>query len=268
MKRSSRFMRGRRFVFKTGFTMVELLVSMAITSIIMVTLLSLIGQSTDTYTNTQRAVNSLSQARAFMQFFEKEISTNLASTYLLWKETTSSDTKTPDQSDKLLFFRTLTDDEQTTADPGDIGTTYYYVATTSDIGSAESPKLYRQALGPKESQELIEKDTGLTFPAQKPTQTQADAAGTNLTPDEAILYNVLGFSAQPQYRDSAGELQDWNSTLSVSPSVILLNIRFIDDSSSGRFKTKAQWDALAAADEDSKDFSLIRTFTRTIILAE
>ena len=63
--------------------MIELLVAMAITSIIMVTLFSLVGQSTTSYTQTQRAVNAVSQARAFIQFFDRELSTRLPGTPMI-----------------------------------------------------------------------------------------------------------------------------------------------------------------------------------------
>lgn len=242
--------------------MMELLVSMAITSILMITLLSLVGQSTDSYTRTQKAVNSLSQARAFMQFFEKEISTNLPDTHLLYEKTENSSQESPVNSDKLLFIRTLSTDEETDTDPGDIGTTHYYVAITADRGSAVSPKLYRQILGSEKTQELIEAGDGIAFPAQNPSGAT--------DPDEPLVYNVIDFTAQPKYRDSTGALLEWDDTLDEAPVVIDLTIRFVDDSTGERFKTKAKWDALAqdATDTDSANYSLIQTFSRTIAIGE
>ncbi len=47
--------------FLRGFTLIELLVSMAITTVLMLALFSLVGQSTTSYTQTQRAVNTVSR---------------------------------------------------------------------------------------------------------------------------------------------------------------------------------------------------------------
>ncbi len=241
-----------------GFTLIELLVAMAITSIIMVTLFSLVGQSTTSYTQTQRAVNAVSQARAFMQFFDRELSTRLPGTPLIHMAATPYD--------RIAFVRVLTGDEQAafenppssaTADPGDLGTCAYYVDFSPDIGNTESPKLFRKILGPKTTQESFLVTTGTPpFPPADPTT------------DEPIIHNILGFEARPQYRDPAdGQLKDWTATTTEPPSLIMLEIRFIDDSSAQRYKTRAEWTRLSSAPRDN-ELQLIRTFTRNITIAK
>lgn len=234
--------------------MIELLVAMAITSIIMVTLFSLVGQSTTSYTQTQRAVNSVSQARAFIQFFDREISTRLPGTPLLHES---------ESSDRLAFVRALTADESNDEDPGDLGTSIYYVDFSDDGTRGESPKLFRKNLGPEETQDLIEEGSTPAFPATDPST------------DEQIIPNVLTFLATPMYRDSAtGDLEEWDDTpdpitgeAKDPPSVIELSITFIADSSAQRFKTRSEWTRLTTSPRDS-ELELIRTFTRNIAIAK
>lgn len=233
--------------------MIELLVAMAITSIIMLVLLSLVGQSTTGYTQTQRAVNTLSQARAFMQFFDREISTRLPSTPLIYE--TVKESGGPSTSDKVAFIRAIPQDEQSTTSPGDLGTSIYYVDFTADSGNALSPKLFRKTLNPDDTQTLLESGTTPPLPALSPAT------------DEPIIPNVLKFQAKPKYRNASGKLVDWTSSSTEPPSVIHVLVIFIDESSARRFRTQAEWDRLASTPHDTER-QLIRTFNRSIAIAK
>ena len=233
--------------------MVELLIAMAITSIIMVALFSLVGQSTDSYTRTQRAVNTISQARAFIQFFGRELSTRLPGTPLIHEKGAGDGVEA---SDKIAFVRAVSSDEQQAAMPGDLNLVSYRVAFTQDSPNAESPKLFRAARRPVETQTFLEITGTPAFPADDPAL------------DEAIVANVIGFTAQPRfYSGSPPVLEDWTESSPEPPSVIELTIRFIDDSSAQRFRTRADWDRLADSPRDS-EIQLIRTFTRSIAIAK
>lgn len=233
--------------------MIELLVGMAITSIIMVALFSLVGQSAESYTRTQRAVNTISQARAFIQFFGRELSTRLPDTPMI-HEIGSGDGV--EASEKIAFVRSISIDEQQAATPGDLNLVSYRVAFTQDAPNLESPKLFRAARNPKETQTFLKTPGTPSFPADSP----------NL--DEAIVANVIGFTAQPRfYIGSPPVLEDWTATSPEPPCIIELTIRFIDDSSAQRFRTREDWDRLADAPQDS-EIPLIRSFTRSIAIAK
>lgn len=239
--------------YHRGFSMIELLIGMAITSIIMVALFSLVGQSTDSYTRTQRAVNTISQARAFIQFFGRELSTRLPGMPMIHEKGSGGGVE---DSEKIAFVRAVSADEQQAATPGDLNLVSYRVAFTQDTPNAESPKLFRAARNPEETQTFLENPGTPSFPADNPAL------------DEAILANVIGFTAQPRfYSGSPPVLEDWTATSPEPPSVIELTIRFIDDSSSLRFRTRADWDRLAESPRDS-EIQLIRSFTRSIAIAK
>jgi type II secretory pathway pseudopilin PulG len=234
--------------------MVELLIAMAITSIIMLALFSLVGQSTDSYTRTQRAVNTISQSRAFIQFFGRELSTRLPGTPMLHEKATSSGVV--EASEKIAFVRAVSSDEQQAAKPGDLNLVSYRVAFSQDTTNVESPKLFRAARNPALTQTFLETAGTPAFPAADPTL------------DEAIVANVLGFTAKPRfYAGSPPVLTDWTATSPQPPSVIELRIRFIDDSTARRFKTRAEWDRLATSPRENER-QFIRTFTRTIAIAK
>lgn len=254
IRRSILEVRCSMFPKAKAFLLIELLVAMAITSIIMVTLFSLLGQSTTNYTQTQRAVNAVSQSRAFIQFFDRELSTRLPGTPLIHeKESTATG---PTSSDRIAFVRALTQDEFDDADPGDLSTSVYYVDFSDDGKRGESPKLFRKNLGPKETQKLIEEGATPQFPT------------VNATTDEPIIPNVISFKAVPMFRDiTDGELKEWDDTSLQPPSVVELSITFIDDSSAQRFKMKSEWDRLATSPRDT-ELQLIRTFTRNIAIAK
>lgn len=224
---------------------------MAITSTIIMTLLSVVGQSTETYTRTQRALNTLSQARAFMQFFEREISTRLPETPILHEIENA-----PSISDKFAFVRTISLDEQTTTTPGDLGTSFYYVAFTPTIGSDLAPRLFRKVLNPEQTQALLEAPASPVLPT------------ADISSDEAIIDNILSFQARPKFADTtSGELTDWDENSTQPPSAIELTIRFIDESSARRFTSESDWNRLASSPTESEK-SLIQSFSRTIAIAK
>jgi hypothetical protein len=229
--------------------MVELLIGMAITAVIMLALFSLVGQSTESYTRTQRAVNTVSQARAFIQFFGRELSTRLPGTPIIHEK----DGGGVESSEKIAFVRAVSADEQQAATPGDLNLVSYRVAFTQDAPNIESPKLFRAARNPELTQTFLETSGTPTFPADEPAL------------DEPIVANVIGFTARPRFY-SGTSLEDWTDNSPEPPSVIELSIRFLADSTAQRFRTRADWDRLADSPRDN-ELELIRTFTRTIAIA-
>jgi len=234
--------------------MVELLIVMTISSIIILTLLSFVSQATDSYARTQRAVNTISQARAFVQFFGRELSTRLPGTPMIHENATGIGVV--ESSEKIAFVRAVSNDEQEAAKPGDLNLVSYRVDFSQDSGSAESPKLFRAARDPVLTQTFLESADASSFPDDDPAL------------DEPIVVNVIGFTAKPRfYTGSPPVLTDWTSASPQQPSVIELTIRFIDDSTAQRFKTRTDWDRIATSPRvNEKQF--IRTITRTVAIAK
>jgi prepilin-type N-terminal cleavage/methylation domain-containing protein len=238
--------------YHRGFTVVELLIAMAITSILMIVLLSIVGQSTNTNQRTQRAVNGVSESRALMQLIAQEISTRFPETPILH---IAGANDSPATSDQFAFIRTLSADERNTTTPGDLGTSAYYVAFAPSQPNAVTPRLFRKNLNPVATQQLLDAAGGPAFP-------QID-----INADEPIFENVLSFQARPKFfNPSTGIQEDWTLASPLPPSSVELTIRFIDESTSRRFKAEGDWNRLAST-PTIQEVGLIQTFSRTIAIA-
>jgi prepilin-type N-terminal cleavage/methylation domain-containing protein len=232
---------------RAGFSLMELIVAMAITSLIMIALIALIGQSSAVYRDSRSAVESLSDARSLMHFFESELSSRLPRTPLL------SETS-PDGPDKLGYIRAGSFDELVDTPRGDLSTSVYYVAFTADAPGSVSPKLFRHHLGPKETQELLEGPNPPPMPNVNPTA------------DEPLLYNVLRFQAKPEQQTPGGVYIPWTPASSGSPDRIEIIIEITDDANAARLKSEDQWVKLRDSPK-SQDLRSIRRFSRIIPLA-
>ncbi len=232
-----------------GFTLLELLVAMSITSVLLITLAVIINQTTDGYALSQRAVNHLSQARAFLQLVESELSTRLSETPIVHR---SAMLIADESSDQIAFVRTLTNDEQYPEYPGDLATSCYYVAFAEDSDQRILPKLFRKILNPTETQNLMDAGDEADFPEVDPTL------------DEPVVDSVLCFKATPMYRNlETGNDEPWDKTIEHAPSHIELLIRTLDESFSRRFMNQAEWNRIAISPKKS-ELQMIRSVSHKI----
>lgn len=248
---------------QAGFTLVELLVAMSITSVITIALLSLVGNTTDSYTRTHRAVNSLSQARSFIHFFEAEIGSRLPGSYFLLR--TSDTFSGPETSDKLAFIRVLSPEIQDAfenppnpadSDPGDLGSVAYYADFLPGVGNSSIPALFRKELGPTDTQAILEAGSNASLPDLDPES------------DEPLVLNLLEFGTQPKiHNPTTGALEDWDPESTDDPVALEVTIRFVDDSTAQRFKTESEWNRLAT-NPSEQEKPLIRSYTRIFPLAQ
>ncbi len=223
---------------RAGFTLLELLVTMAISSVILLALAALVTQSTGNYALSQRSVNHLSQARAFFQLFQSEISNRLPDSPLILRSSLTSEPKVIDQ---IAFVRTLTNHEQNPDTPGDLATSCYYVAFVGDSDQRMNPKLFRKTLNPTETQSLIEGVDEAEFPEVDPSM------------DESVIDSVLSFKVTPMYFNrTSGSDEPWDKAITNSPSYIELNIRTVDESLSVRLTDRSAWKRLAVIPKEAE----------------
>lgn len=238
---------------RKGFTLIELLVTMAISSILLLVLAVIITQTTDGYSMSQRSVNHLSQARAFFQLFESELSLRLPVTPLIHLPSSNS---APESSQRIAFVRTLPNDEQLPEIPGDLATSCYYVAYVEDSDQRWIPKLFRKILTPAETQKLIDSGDEAEFPEVDPTL------------DEPVIDGVLSFQATPMYLNPAtGNDEPWNKNIKHSPSHIELTIRTIDESFARRFPNQAAWHRLEISPKKN-ELQMIRSVSHNISIGK
>jgi prepilin-type N-terminal cleavage/methylation domain-containing protein len=238
---------------RQGLTLIELIVTMAITSILLIALAALVSQSTDAYSLSQRSLDHLSQSRAFVQIFQSELSLRLPDTPLVYH---ASNRATAMDSDEIIFVRTIPSGEQRPDSKGDISASYYYVAFAEGANQGVVPKLFRKILTSKETQDFIEAGNSAAFPEIDPIL------------DEHILDSVISFQAIPMYLDPiTGNEEQWNESIKHEPSHVRLTIRTIDESSSRRYVNEAEWKRLAISPKESER-QMIRTVSCNLTIGK
>jgi prepilin-type N-terminal cleavage/methylation domain-containing protein len=208
-----------------GFSLIELLTAMTITSILMLGLFSLVGQSSTNYRLSQRKVTTLSDTRAFLHYFQSDLTSRVADTKFFYQSNPTGDS--------IAFIRSNSIDEISTT--GDLTASIYYIAFTADGRKGESPKLFRRSLNPEQTQLLIKAGLTAAFPTTDPTV------------DEVVLYNVVAFRINAQQRNAAGTMTAWLPTSNNAPSLLELTLEITDDLSAQRLLTTAAWTALATS---------------------
>ena len=227
-----------------GFSLVELLTAMVISSLLMFALFSLVGRSGTNYRLSQRKINTISDTRAFLHFIQNDLSTRVADTKFFWK-------LNPNGSHEFAFIRThaleaLTDD-------GDLSTTLYYVGFTADGKKSGSQKIFRRVLNGKQTQKLLEAGALAAFPSHDPAT------------DDTVVYNVVRFQVKPLQRDAAGNLQSWVESSATAPSLLEVTLDITDDFSAQRLVSQKAWLDLADS-TDIKQREAVRRFVQNMPL--
>jgi prepilin-type N-terminal cleavage/methylation domain-containing protein len=218
---------------RNGFTLIELLIAMGITSVLMLTLLSILSQASEHYTQTNRAINSLSQARAFFQFFERELRAKLPDSELLIE-------KIP-RNESIAYVRVISPEEENPNTTSDLQLTRYHIAMTQDDAGHPFPALIRSVYSPGDAQAFLEQGNAATLPTNDPLS------------EETIIPHILHFSVEP-IPSSTG-----------SANAMELSFRLVDESAAQRYKTAAEWQRLASSPR-SHELPFIRTYRRLIPL--
>lgn len=229
-----------------GFSLIELLVAMTITTLIVVTLIGLVGQSSAVYRDSRAAVASLSDARSMLQFLEAEIRSRLPRTALLTQTTAGG-------PDMMGYIRAGSYDEQLLSPLGDLSTAVYYVAFTNDAPNVVSPKLFRHHLDARKTQELLESPPPWAMPTVDPAS------------DEPLLHNVIRFEAKPKQAGPAGSYIPWTPAGPGSPTAVEIVVEITDDAAAARFTSESAWQALRD-DAARASAGLVRRFGRIIPL--
>lgn len=241
----SNLMTPRRLRIAKGFSLVELLTAMAVTSMMMVALFSLVGQSSLNYRLSQRKVNTLADSRALFHFLENDLASRVADTKFFLQTN-------PSNQSEFAFIRTR--DAQESNATGDLGASVYYVAFTADDGNSGSPKLYRRKLDGAATQKLLEAGNAAPFPAYDPTT------------DDPIAYNIVRFELKAEERNPTGIWQPWNNTIGTAPQALEIAIELIDDFSAQRLSQESQWISLSQTTEP-KQREAVRRHVHRITLS-
>jgi prepilin-type N-terminal cleavage/methylation domain-containing protein len=207
-----------------GFSLIELMFSMAIGSLILILAATLLGTSGDGYERISGSVASDREARAVIA----QLSTDLA-TAVFHKGGVIENSTAAWPADRLGFLSLQPESAQTEAGRiGDLCTVNYYLHDLTLSG-----KTVRCLMrGFRESNDtfkaLREEDTTSLF-EQKP----------NL--DEPIAFGVVSFEAHPKLRDREGKWIEWVKNDDVGPEALEIKIVIARRNLTGKLKLPADW---------------------------
>jgi prepilin-type N-terminal cleavage/methylation domain-containing protein len=213
-----------------GFTLLELLVTMAIGSVLLLVAASLLGRAGDSYSQGSGSIGAEREARALLTQMGDDFGK------AVWHRDTVLEAGGEGWRRARTGFLALQpeDAQSTEGRSGDLCAVHYYVKDI-EVGSSTVRCLMR---GFRESGEV--------FPALK--------AGS-LTPmfaeqptDEPVAFGVLAFEATPLVRDAAGQLAPWQSLDPADPFAgppQFLRIRLVVARREliGKLATTRDWDS-------------------------
>lgn len=209
-----------------GFTLVELMCSMAIGSMILILAASVLGSSGEGYERVGGSVASEREARALITRLASDLSSGrfhkdgvIGKSSVVWPV------------DRLGFLSLQPAQAQTDAGRiGDLCAVNYYVNDLS-IGGKTVRCLMR---GFRES--------GETFNALRGGSI-APLFASNAVLDEPVAFGVVSFEARPKSRDAGGKWGDWIKNDTTGPELLDVKLVLARRELAGKLKSPGDWDA-------------------------
>jgi hypothetical protein len=207
-----------------GFTLVELLASMAVGMIVLLAAASFLRSTGTGYERVGGGVGAEREARALITQLTADLSSTPSSPPLLFEK---SDAAWP--ADRIAFLTLQAPDAQSTDGRiGDLCTVHYYVKDLQ-IGNKTVRCLMR---GFRESTE--------TFDAVR--AGNLDSLFTPLDRDEPVAFDVVSFEASPKIRDTGGQISDWPTTPAAAPDFLDVRLIIARRDLAGKLTTASDWD--------------------------
>ena len=210
---------------RRGFSLIELLFSMAIGSVILILAATMLGSSGDGYERVGGSVASEREARALLTQLAADLST--ASFH---KDSVIEKSAAAWPVDRIGFLSLQSAHAQTDAGRiGDLCAVNYYIKDLP-MGGKTVRCLMR---GFRESRD--------TF-----TALRADAVGPLFEPqptiDEPVAFGVVSFEARPRSRDAGGNWIDWVKNDTTGPEALDVKLVIARRDIGGQLKMPADWD--------------------------
>ena len=207
-----------------GFSLIELMFSMAIGSVILILAAAMLGSSGDGYERVGGSVASEREARALFTQLAADLST---ATY--HKDGVIGKSATAWPVDRLGFL-TL-QPAQAQAEAGRIGDlcAVNYTVKDLDIGGKKVRCLMR---GFRESND--------TFKALRAQSVASLFAAQDA--DEPVAFGVISFQARPKSRDAGGKWIDWVKNETAGPEAFEIKLVIARRDLAGKLKQPGDWD--------------------------
>lgn len=212
-----------------GFSLVELMFSMAIGSIILILAATMLRTSGDGYERIGGSITSEREARALMTQLSSDLSTAR-----FHKDGVIEKSSQPWAADRLGFLSLQPAEAQTESGRvGDLCVVNYYIKDLTISG-----KTVRCLMrGFRESTE--------TFDSLK-TNSVGGLFTEQVNVDEPVAFGVLAFEARPRSKDSGGKWQDWVKNDVTGPEGLEVKLVLARRDLASKLKTPSDWSGSGA----------------------
>ena len=210
---------------RSGFTLVEVMVTMAIGSIILLVAATVLSRAGDGYDRSSGNVAAEREARAALT----QLAGDLAKAE--WHQDTILENGGSGWKQAKLGILSLQADDAQSGDKrnGDLCAIHYYIKDI-EVGGELVRCLMR---GFRES--------GDVFPALR--QGSYDSLFTEEDADEPVAFGVVSFSAEPLQRDGGGRWEPWNGDTSAAPAALRVKLVVARRELLGKLTTSGEWDS-------------------------
>ena len=214
----------RRRRTSRGFTLLELMASMAISVIVLMLAVSVLSRTGDSYEEIGGGIGAQREARAALNQISADLSTAIYHDDEVFIQQGSGWTV-----DKIGFLSLQPSDAQASdQNIGDICTVNYYVADII-VGGKTVRCLKRGFRNSLETFGAIRNDS------------LAPLFAPNENLDEEIAYGVVSFEARPKIRDENGTLKEWDKTMNEQPQFLDVRLVIARPDLAGKLNTPSDW---------------------------
>ena len=211
-----------------GFTLIELMVSMAIGSILLLAAAVLLGSSGDNYERISGGVAAEREARALITRFTSDLS---AATF--HKDGVFEQSTTSWPADRIGFLSLQPSEAQSDAGRiGDLCAVSYYLKDLPINGNS----IRCLMRGFRESKDTFDALGNDSIPSLFAPQGGID---------EPVAFGVVSFEARPKSRDPSGKWIDWVPNDITAPEALETRLVVARRALAARLKTTADWDGSA-----------------------
>jgi prepilin-type N-terminal cleavage/methylation domain-containing protein len=209
---------------RPGFTLIEVMLAMAIGTAVILLAISMLGRGQEDYERIGGGVAAEREARAVLTQLTADLQSARFHEDLVVETNTTTWPK-----DRLGFLSLQAADAQSTAGQlGDLCAIHYYLKDLLIEGKAVRCLMR----GFRDSDE--------TFAALHQAETASLFSPAER--DEPVAFGVIAFSARPKTRNPDGTWQDWEESATVPPDALDLRLVIARRELAARLTTSAAWD--------------------------
>lgn len=210
-----------------GMTLLELLVAVAVSTILILALASILGSTSGVFAETERAVESLRDGRAALGIIRSDMAGRIGPHRGL---PTHHQRQENSLSTQWGFFTAQSPKAQEKSrNPGDVCYVLYYTAVTADGNDRVSRKLYRRFLSSLDTIPLLQQEP-FRAPAVDPAV------------DDAVAFNVLDFRCEFRRRDEKGGWVEAKTTEDIQMAgEMTVVLRVVSNEAAVNMSTEADW---------------------------